>query len=86
MIAILVLGVMTVCIRSRVDKGRIREYLSARGATDILITKVWFPTHEYTTTYDIAYTDPRGSRRTNRCKICYSLFTLDGRIYWRDPV
>lgn len=67
------------------DQRRIYAYLNARGATDIIITKVWFGGSERHNEYDVTYTDNRHHKCQNRCMIPLG-FYYDGSIYWRDDI
>ena len=70
---------------SRKDKRRIQDYLSERGATDIVISKVWLTGQRNTGIYDVVYTDSQGASCRTRCMIPYGWFG-DSEIYWKDPV
>jgi hypothetical protein len=86
-LGIVILGVAllvgaTICAK---DQRRIQDYLSERGATDIVISKVWLTGQRNTSTYDVAYTDRQGKPRRTRCLIPYGWFG-DSEVYWKDPV
>jgi hypothetical protein len=70
---------------SKRDKRRIQDYLSERGATDIVISKVWLAGWRNISIYDVAYTDRQGSLCRTRCMIPYGWFG-DDEIYWKGPV
>lgn len=67
------------------DKRRIQDYLSERGATDIVISKVWLTGQRNTSVYDVMYTDRQGVSCQTRCIIPYGWFG-DSGIYWKDSV
>jgi hypothetical protein len=67
------------------DTKFIRLYLGSRGATDIIISKVWFAGGNIYNVYDVTYTDIEQQRRQNRC-IIQSGFSLDRPIYWKDDI
>ena len=67
------------------DKRRIQDYLSERGATEIVISKVWLNGQRNTSIYDVAYTDRQGVPCRTRCIIPYGWFG-DSEIYWKDSV
>ena len=83
---IVILAVAVGYARNQTNKQRIHEYLSAKGATDVVISKAWFTHDRDTNTYDVEYTDRQGRYCRNRCKVRSSWFARDDAIYWRDPV
>jgi hypothetical protein len=89
---VLILGIVTLGVAllvgtsiSKRDKRRIQDYLSERGATDIVISKVWLTARRNTSIYDVAYTNRQGAPCQTRCMIPYGWFGK-GEIYWKDPV
>ena len=84
---ILVIIVVSFTIRhlqTTSHKLRIREYLQARAATNIIISKVWLDLDKNTSTYDVRYTNHQGRDCLTSCKIRTG-FLGSGEIYWRDP-
>jgi hypothetical protein len=67
------------------DKRRIHDYLSERGATDIVISKMLLNGQRNTSIYDVAYTDRQGVSCRTRCTIPYGWFG-GSEIYWKDSV
>ena len=67
------------------DKRRIHDYLSERGATDIVISKMLLNGQRNTSIYDVVYTDRQGVSCRTRCMIPYGWFG-DSEIYWKDSV
>jgi hypothetical protein len=70
--------------QSEGDKQRISEYLLYRGATNIIVSSVWFDMDKTTRTYDVEYTSSQGTYCRTSCKIRTGFFS-NGEIYWRDP-
>ena len=67
------------------DKRRIHDYLSERGATDIVISKMLLNGQRNTSIYDVVYTDRHGVSCRTRCTIPYGWFG-SSEIYWKDSV
>ena len=67
------------------DKRRIHDYLSERGATDIVISKMLLNGQRNTSIYDVVYTDRQGVSCRTRCTIPYGWFG-GSEIYWKDSV
>ena len=87
----LVILVIALCVfnarrRTRIDKQRITEFLTTKGATNITISTKLFDGDEDTDTYFVEYTDNHGKEHRNRCKINNGLYSQDDSLYWRDPL
>lgn len=66
-------------------KQRITNYLSLRGATNIVVSNRWNNyAKKYTRTYDVEYINHEGLYCRNSCKIKLSILSR-GEIHWKYP-
>ena len=65
---------------SKRHKQRIRDHLSARSATNLVISREWS-----TGGYYVEYTDRQHRRRGAHCTIVYRWFG-GSELYWKDSV
>jgi hypothetical protein len=70
-------------IVNRWNAQRVRDYLDARGATDVEVARVWLAGGVGHAVYEVEYTDREGQNRGTRCLISSNLLGSD--IYWSDP-
>lgn len=68
--------------RSRAAAQRVQTFLESVGARNIVIRSAGFYFEWATGTYEVEYTDVRGQRRQDRCKV--GLTNWDKEIYWAD--
>ncbi|GEM_PF-2413355 len=83
-IILIVIGLAIGYFQSEGHKQRISEHLRHRGATNIVISSVWFDMDKTTRTYNVEYTNSQGAYCQTSCKIRTGFFS-SGEIYWSDP-
>jgi hypothetical protein len=88
-ILLLILIVIAVSVIGYFQRKRtellISDYLCSKGATNIIISSVWFDMDKTTNTYNVEYFNARGKYCLNSCKIRIGFFG-NGEIYWKDPI
>ncbi len=86
---IFVIGVMVVAFtidyaRSQSNKQRIADYLYTKGASSIVVARVWFSWDRGNFAYDVIYSDRQGQPRQVRCKV-NSSWLSNHEIFWLTP-
>ena len=86
LLLIIIGGFCFVLLRRQIKQHKqgIRDYLYARGATNITISTLWFDRDRDTSTYDVQYWNSQGTYCRTSCKIGTNLWS-NGEIYWSDP-
>jgi hypothetical protein len=80
---ILVIGVTYFEVKGH--KKRIRECLSAKGATDIEVSWQWAWSDQSNNIYTVDYTNRQGRRCQATCKVAQFFSLSSGDIYWSEP-
>lgn len=84
-IILMVIGAFVFITSHSASKNTVIEYLSKRGATDIVVTYKWFDFDRDTETFSVEFTHPNGKTISTKCKLRYWGMFANAELYWSKP-